>query len=192
MWTYEDILRDVSSRLPQKRFEHTLGVIEESVFLARIYGADESKAKLAALLHDCSRYIPIEQMRQIADNTLFPDKYPEDVLGVELLHAIASEVIARQDYSVDDIDVLKAIRYHTTGFDDMSDIMCIVYCADMIEPNRSYPGVEYLRSQKENGLIALAYLCSEHTINYLNDKGQRVHRSSDDFYNFLKGKLNNE
>ncbi|MBE5818135.1 MAG: HD domain-containing protein [Clostridiales bacterium] len=192
MWTYEDILSDVSSRLPQKRFEHTLGVIEESAFLAKIYGADESKAKLAALLHDCSRYIPIEQMRQLADKTLFPDKYPEDILGVELLHAIASEVVARQDYGVCDVDVLKAIRYHTTGCDDMSDIMCIVYTADMIEPTRNYPGVDLLRSQKENGLYRIAYLCSEHTINYLYEKGQHIHRSSYDFYNFLKGKLNNE
>ena len=131
-------------------------------------------------------------MRQLADKTLFPDKYPEDIKGTELLHALASEVVARQDYSVCDIDVLKAIRYHTTGCDYMNDIMCIVYSADMIEPTRNYPGVEFLRSQRENGLFRLAYLCSEHTINYLHEKGQHVHGSSYDFYNFLKGKLNNE
>ena len=192
MWTYEDILNDVSSKLSQKRFEHTLGVVEEAGNLALLYGVDEQKAKLAALLHDCSRYMPLEQMIEVSKKSKFKDKYPEDVFGAELYHAMASEVVASEQYGIDDIDVLKAVRYHTTGCDNMTDLMCVVYCADMIEPTRSFPGVDELRAQKEAGLERLCYLCSEHTIKYLLAKGQSVHRSSYDFYNYLKGKLNNE
>ena len=42
----------VRSRLSDKRYEHTLNVKKMAVKLAKIYGEDEERAALAALLHD--------------------------------------------------------------------------------------------------------------------------------------------
>ena len=42
----------VRGRLSDKRYEHTLNVKKMAVKLAKIYGEDEERAALAALLHD--------------------------------------------------------------------------------------------------------------------------------------------
>lgn len=49
----------LQSALSVKRYIHTMGVSEEAVRLAEIYGtqADRQKAKVAGLLHDCARII---------------------------------------------------------------------------------------------------------------------------------------
>ena len=45
----------VRSRLSDKRYEHTLNVKKMAVKLAKIYGEDEERAALAALLHDSAK-----------------------------------------------------------------------------------------------------------------------------------------
>ena len=42
-------------------------------------------------------------------------------------------------------EVCRAIYWHTTGKPDMALMEKIVYIADYMEPNRSFPGVEELR-----------------------------------------------
>ena len=44
--------RDLRARLGRRRYEHTLGVAGTAARLARAYGVDERKARLAGLLHD--------------------------------------------------------------------------------------------------------------------------------------------
>ena len=48
----KDILK---KRLKPSRYEHSLGVSDTAVFLAKRFGVDETKAKVAGLLHDCAR-----------------------------------------------------------------------------------------------------------------------------------------
>ena len=45
----------VRGRLSDKRYEHTLNVKKTAVKLAKIYGEDEERAALAALLHDSAK-----------------------------------------------------------------------------------------------------------------------------------------
>jgi nicotinate-nucleotide adenylyltransferase len=42
--------------------------------------------------------------------------------------------------------ICDAIRWHTTGKPEMNLLEKILYLADMIEPNRDYPGVERIRT----------------------------------------------
>ena len=51
-------LRPVAlSYLKNKRIPHVLGTEQEAIRLAERYGADVEKARVAALLHDCGKYI---------------------------------------------------------------------------------------------------------------------------------------
>ena len=55
-------LRPVAlSYLKYKRIPHVLGTEQEAVRLARQYGADETQARIAALLHDCTKKLDMEQ-----------------------------------------------------------------------------------------------------------------------------------
>lgn len=77
-------------------------------------------------------------------------------------------------------EVINAIRYHTTGRADMTDIEKIIFIADYIEENRRYDHCvrmrdEYLRSRGDtdiNGMIK-QILCS--TVQHLEEKGSFIH-----------------
>ena len=129
---YERLHRELSPH----RIEHTAYVIETAIALAQRFGADAKQARLAALLHDCGKYLSTEQLLAYADTE--PPILP-------VLHAFAGADYARGVYGVTDEQVLRAIRLHTTGDAQMSLLDKVVYLADMIEPSRAYEGVEQIR-----------------------------------------------
>lgn len=187
MYDFETVLREVKNSLPQKRFEHTLGVVQTAEKMAEYYSVDVDKARIAALLHDCSKGLSLQTMELLSGKSQFEDNYPNETVGTELLHASASEVLAAEKYGITDTDVLAAIRWHTTGIPHMDKLACIIYSADMIEPNRIYDGVEELRNLTFKGLRILSLKCCEHTVKYLMSQNKHVHGATIDFYLYLQG-----
>ena len=51
--------------LSEKRYKHSLGVCDEALKLARIFGADEEKAYIAGLLHDCAKGYDIDKQIEL-------------------------------------------------------------------------------------------------------------------------------
>lgn len=49
---YEARRDELEKRVGPRRFKHSLGVSETAEKLARVYGADETAARVAGLLHD--------------------------------------------------------------------------------------------------------------------------------------------
>ena len=49
---YQEIQNRVKEILPEKRYEHTLRVVEVAKHLAKVHGANEERVALAALVHD--------------------------------------------------------------------------------------------------------------------------------------------
>ena len=64
MLPIETMREKLQSALSVKRYIHTMGVAEEAIKLAEIYGTqkDQQKAQAAGLLHDCAKDYP-EEMR---------------------------------------------------------------------------------------------------------------------------------
>lgn len=52
----------------------------------------------------------------------------------------------------------------------MSPLVKIIYIADMIEPGRSFPGVEEIRKETFDNLDKGVYLGLTHSIQYLLEK----------------------
>ena len=69
----EQIKECLLSQMSQKRFLHSQGVSSEAKKLARIYGADEEKAELAGLVHDCVKEMPYDEMIKNAGVWYYPD-----------------------------------------------------------------------------------------------------------------------
>ncbi len=127
--------KQLEKELKPDRFDHTLGVAYTAANMAFRYGADTEKALIAGYLHDCAKCMTHEEQIKICD------KNNIDITDVErrnhsLLHAKVGMYLARTQYDVYDTDILNAIRWHTTGREDMSLLEKIVYIADFIEPNR--------------------------------------------------------
>ena len=135
-----DIKKYIKSVMSEKRYEHTLGVAKTAKKIAKLYGVDEYKAEMAALLHDCAKNRTIEEMRRMI--TKEEELSDEEYNLPEILHGFAGAIYARNLFRVEEKEILNAIKYHTIGRKNMSPLEKIVYISDVIEPGRSHQGVE--------------------------------------------------
>lgn len=122
--------------LPEKRRKHTAGVVLTAIKICKQLGIDDEKAALAALLHDCAKYQNEEDYKDF----YLPKDTPESCV-----HQYLGAYVAENVLGVKDQEVLDAIRYHTTGRENMSLTEKIVYVSDVIEPSRNFNGAEELR-----------------------------------------------
>lgn len=130
--------------LPPERVPHVKGCEKEAVRLAKRWGADGYEAAHAAILHDITKKVSLEEQ------LILCEKYgiiADDVerRSQKLLHAKTGAALARDRYGASN-EVHEAIKWHTTGRADMSLLEKIMYIADYIEETRSFEGVEALRS----------------------------------------------
>ena len=51
----EKIKKDLKNMLSEYRYNHSIGVMNKAIELAKIYGVDEDKAALAGLTHDIAK-----------------------------------------------------------------------------------------------------------------------------------------
>lgn len=168
-----EALREATrAQMPEKRWKHTLGVVDAAVRLARKYGGDEAKAELAALLHDYAKAWPVERQAQVIRERHLPPELLE--YDKELWHAHAGAWTVRSEHGVDDEEVLDAIRYHTSGRERMTLTDKIVCLADYIEPGREFPGVEQIRDLAEHSLEEALVAGFDSTISFLLEKGKVI------------------
>lgn len=168
--SFTDIIEDLSKLLSEKRFTHCIGVMNESVRIGRIYGADPEKCRIAGLLHDCARELTPQQYRWLGLKIEEKDDYN----GKEvLLHGEAGAILAEARYGITDQDVLEAIRCHVTGCPEMGLTAQIVFVADYTEPGRRGVFFDDIRRKISEGSIDEAILMEcENTIRYILDKGK--------------------
>ena len=148
----------VRSRLSDKRYEHTLNVKKMAVKLAKIYGEDEERAALAALLHDSAKEISKDEMREILR------AYPQ--------YGVCAAILARTQWGVTDEAVLSAIACHTAGKPGMTRLDKILYLADMTSAERDWPGVEKLRKLEKKNLDAAMLAALKQTNDFVLSQGK--------------------
>lgn len=177
--TVEELRPIAMSYLKPKRMPHVLGAAEEAARLARRYGADETQARVAGLLHDCTKKLDMaEQLALCGQYGIVLD--PLEQKALKLLHAKTGAAIARHVYGVDDA-VYQAILYHTTGRAGMSLLEKILYLADYIEPSREFandPDVVRLRETVYEDLDRGLLLGLTMTIDEMVGMGNPVHHDT--------------
>lgn len=163
MQNMTEINRELQTRLSSKRYRHSIGVAEEAERLAERYGADEKQAYLAGLIHDCAKEVSeSETLRLLKEFGIACDAVA--LHTPKILHGPLGACIAKRDFQVEDEEVLDAVRYHTTGKAGMSLLAKIIYIADYIEPNRTYPDVEKLRKLTYKDIDAAILFGIDYTI----------------------------
>ena len=179
-------LRPVAlSYLKHKRIPHVLGTEQEAVRLAERYGADVEKARRAALLHDCTKKLSMEEQLALCEKYgIQLDELEQKAL--KLLHSKTGAAIARDMFGVDD-EIYSAIWYHTTGHANMTKLEKIIYLADYIEPTRDFPGVDELRNVCYEDLDKGLLKGLEMTIEEMTAMGNPVHHATIEARDALKG-----
>ena len=164
--------------LKPDRVAHVLGCRDMAVRLARHWGADETDAARAGLLHDITKALdgPLQLTLCRAYGKIlseFSQKYPKT------LHALTGSLVAERIFG-ENPAVVSAIEHHTTGKADMDLLETIIYVADYVEPNRTIPGVEELRALAFTDIQAALKLGLEMTLEHLKRQGSEVSPASRD------------
>ena len=179
-------LRPVAlSCLNHRRIPHVLGTEQEAVRLAERWGADVDKARRAALLHDCTKKLSLEEQLAVAERFRVPLDDMER-REIKLLHAKTGAGIAEAVFGTDE-ETTSAIRWHTTGRGNMTLLEKVIYLADYIEPNRDFPGVEELRRTCYEDLDAGLLLGLEMTIGEMESRNAPIHPKTLEARDALKG-----
>ncbi|NLX61572.1 MAG: HD domain-containing protein [Tissierellia bacterium] len=179
-WFYDKLKADIGI----KRFEHSLRVMETSIKLANRYNFSVEKAAIAGLLHDCGKLKGETNLLKVSsDFGIILDSMTK--CNSELIHSILGAAIAEKEYGIKDQEILRAIRYHTTGRENMSLLEKIVYIADLIEPGRSFEGVDKLRRLALEDLDKCLLYSLDNTLKFLIEKKKLIHIDSIKARNYL-------
>ncbi len=131
---YKEIENDVKSVLSEYRFTHSLGVAKKAIELAKIYGVQEEIAKKVGIAHDIAKEMTDEEMIEYAKaNNIRIDEI--ETVKPSLLHGKIGADIAAKKFGFTQ-DMINAIKWHTTGRENMSMLEKIIYVADKTEENR--------------------------------------------------------
>ena len=174
----EELENVVISLLNPNRVAHVLGCRDTAVQLARHWGANETDAARAGILHDITKAIdgPLQLTLCEAYGKILNDfsrKYPKT------LHALTGSLVAERIFGENE-EVVSAICHHTTGKADMTLLQKIIYVADYMEPCRDFPGVEKLRELAYTDMDAALKLGLEMTLEHLARQGAEVSPESRD------------
>ena len=143
----------------------------------------ERQAIAAALLHDCAKNLP-------ADSSYLQNFSCEPNVPGSVVHQFSGAHVAEEYLGVQDEDVLNAIRYHTSGRANMSDLEKLIFLADMVEEERSYDGVEQLRKLfwKGDSLDECLLEALSQTLEFLRSSGKPIYQLTQQAYEYYKKK----
>lgn len=164
-WTYLQLEHYVKEHVKPSRFTHIQGVVEASKMLSELYDGNEEDVSLAALCHDMLKDQKTSDLLHVIRQ--FGEDPVEKGLAPQILHAQAGALFLQHECGVRNMDILNAVRYHTTGRPQMSKTEKIVFIADYIEKNRNFPGVDELRKIALLELDEAVYTALSQTLTHL-------------------------
>ena len=183
------ILDELKRRLKPERLYHSICVAEQAKHLAAIYGADEDKAYTAGLAHDIMKYEdPQDALRMIEEDG--KNKLSErDKRIIPTLHAVAGEVFLRTKMGITDEEILSAVRYHTTGRENMTLMEKIIYVSDLTGKDRDYPDVDDVRRAAETNIDMACLMGVKFTIEKNVLKNKTINIDTIKEYNYFAERI---
>ena len=177
----------LARRLAPASLAHSERVEATARDLATRFGTNADEAALAGLLHDWSRDQTAVALLEFAQRAGLA------VCDVDrevpyLLHASVAAAQVRDAFPGIAPAVVDAIASHTVGHSDMTDLMRIVYVADMIEPARTFHGVAGLRElagEEGTSLKELFFACYRRSLLHIIEAGRRIHPDTVRVWNSL-------
>ena len=181
----EQIKKDLKEILSERRYIHSIGVMERAEELARIYGVDIEKAKITGLAHDIAKEMTEEEkMKYVKEKGIEIDEVEK--INTSILHGKIGADIVKTRYNFD-ADMQKAIINHTITDPNMDMLSKIIYVADKTEKNRNSEkyNIEYERQLADKDINeAIIYILNSN-INYLIETRKIIHPKSIETRNYL-------
>lgn len=165
----------LQNNVSSHRLQHILGVEQTCIELARCHHLDTNKAAIAGLMHDLAKFFPADKLLKMARQA---DIALDSICATHphLLHADVGAIVAQAEFAVEDPEILTAIANHTLGSPRMSQLSCVVFIADVIEPNRGDNSeLEVLRRIAPKHLYRCVRQTSDYSLKHLLDRHKTIH-----------------
>lgn len=175
-------LAGVKKYLTEERWRHTVGVAVMAAQNSRRVRACEIDAICAAALHDCAKYLGADAPE------LKGFKCPENV-PAPVVHQFSGAYVAEHTFGVKDEAVLNAIRYHTSGRENMSGLEKLIFLSDLLEEGRDYGGVDELRAIFRRDIDECLKVSLERQLKRLKSLGGEIYPLTRRAYEYLKENL---
>lgn len=179
---FEEYKKIIKGRMSEKRYIHSVNVAKEAVVLAKRFGADEEKAKIAGILHDITKESTHEEQLQIIqENGIILDNI--QMATPKLWHSISGAAYIKSKLNIIDEDILNAVRYHTSGRQNMSLLEKVIFIADFTGAERDYDGVDIMRKKAKKSLEEAMQYGIAFTISDLVEANLPIHSDTFNTYN---------
>lgn len=135
----------VASRLPEKRYKHSLSVASLCEEFALNNGYDMHIAYYVGLFHDIAKYMPKEQMLKWMEKIC-----PENIKWpVPVWHGFVGAAITQSIFDIQNPIIYNAIYHHVLGT-SRDPYAMMVFCADKLDPLRGYDSSSLIQMCNEN------------------------------------------
>jgi len=172
-------LSGVKKYLTEERWRHSVGVAVMAAQNSRRAGVYEIDAITAGALHDCAKYLGKDAPE--LKGFVCPPNVPAPVV-----HQYSGAYVAEHTFGIKDESVLNAIRYHTSGRENMSGLEKLIFLADLLEEGRDYDGVDSLRKIFARDIDGCLRESLERQLKRLNSLGNPVYPLTQRAYEYLK------
>lgn len=185
---FEKYIAMIKEQLSEYRFHHSMCVAEKARELALQHGLDGDKAYLAGILHDITKELPNDE--QVA----LIEQYDHKLSYVErgnhrVFHQMSGAAYVQHVLGIEDADILRGIRYHTTGREEMTLFEMIIYLADFTSADRNYPDVEIMREKTTENLYEAMRYSLSYTIRSVVSENRFLHPDTLSCYNWVLNQL---
>ena len=183
MKSFEEVYETVKRKLSDERIYHSECVMNRCIEYAKMYGADIEKAKLIGISHDILKETPKSQRIDEAEKLgVKLDDIEKQALA--LIHAKAGAEFCRKKFDFSD-DMCDAIKYHTTGRENMTLIEKILYLADCTGEDRKFKEAQigYELAKKDLDMALLYFF--KKTIEWQIEDENIIHLDTIKAYNYL-------
>lgn len=154
------------SHLSHSRAEHSKNTASTARKMALQYGLNGDRAYFAGLSHDIAKE---KEDNEILEWAL---RYrQEDILPFErelplLLHGRAAAGLLKDRLSIVDRDILESVTWHVSGHKDMGEMEKVIYCADLLEPGRTFVPDDFRENALRGSLDRCVYLVLSFLLDY--------------------------
>lgn len=169
----------VKKMLSDKRWAHTVRV---AVMAAENCGRlciSEQQAITAALFHDCAKELSLSDSR--LKGFAVDENVPQTVI-----HQFAGAYLAERQFGIRNEEILNAIKYHTSGRENMSALEKLILLSDMLEEGRNFDGVEELRKAFYEDIDKALYLALKRQLTYLKERNQPIYYLTQKAFDYLE------
>jgi len=178
----------LKNMLSEERWRHSVNSSKIAYELALKHGVNPKKAEIAGLLHDCAKDMEFEKLKKMVLKYNIKTNFDIDKIP-KLLHSFVGEFVAREEFNIQDLEILQAIRMHSTGGYRMTVLDKIVYLSDKIEPLRKYEGVTKIRKMADKDINQAMLLVLNEGLISLIERGLMINPATIEARNDILNKV---